>query len=231
MKHLLFLGAFAALVNSAGCSSSNEGGNSGNTDSKSTTQAEQPAKKGDVDLSKYHHATFAGGCFWCEEAIFESIKGVAEVVSGYSGGKTQNPTYEEVGTGTTGHAEAIEVYYDSSEISFPSLVTIFTESIDPYQVNGQGPDHGSQYRSIIFYRNEAERALAQKGIDHLNGANQRKVAIEILPFQKFWDAEDYHQDYVPNHPENPYVQHESIPRLKRTQAKVLEWVKEDKLRK
>lgn len=224
------MGAVVALMQSAGCSSS-EGSSTGNSGSVASTKSEQPAKKSNQDLSKYHHATFAGGCFWCEEAVFESIRGVAEVVSGYSGGKTQNPTYEEVGTGSTGHAEAIEVYYDSALVSFPALVDVFMASIDPYQVNGQGPDHGSQYRSIIFYRNEAERATAQKVIDKLNGANQRKVAVELLPFEKFWDAEGYHQDYVPNHPENPYVQHESIPRLMRTQAKVSSLVAEGKMRK
>ena len=184
------------------------------------------------ELAKFQKATFAGGCFWCEEAVFESIKGVEEVISGYSGGKTQNPTYEEVGGGGTGHAEAIEVYYDSTVVKFATLLKVYIASIDPWQVNGQGPDHGTQYRSIIFYRNAAEKAAAEKELSSLMqqaALEKRKCGVEILAFEKFWDAEGYHQNYVPAHPENPYVQHESIPRLRRTQAQVKDLVKPDRL--
>ncbi|MFN8279263.1 MAG: bifunctional methionine sulfoxide reductase B/A protein [Saprospiraceae bacterium] len=167
-------------------------------------------------------ATFAGGCFWCEEATFEEIKGIEEVISGYSGGKTENPTYEEVGTGMTGHAESFEVSYNPTLITYADLVKIFVASIDPTQVNGQGPDHGSQYRSIIFYRNDEERKIATNYIDSLNqsGTYKRPLSVEIVRFSKFWPAENYHQNYVRNHPENPYVQHESIPRLKRTKSAI-----------
>jgi peptide-methionine (S)-S-oxide reductase len=194
-----------------------------------TSAANDKPAKSSAELSKLQHATFAGGCFWCEEAVFESIIGVEEVVSGYSGGRTSNPTYEEVGGGRTGHAEAIEVFYDSTKVSYFDLLSVFKASIDPYQVNGQGPDHGSQYRSIIFYRNPVEKLKAQELLrDMENEAKGRTVGVELLPFEKFWDAEDYHQDYVPHHPENPYVQGESIPRVKRTQARVLELVKPDR---
>ena len=184
------------------------------------------------ELAKLQKATFAGGCFWCEEAVFESIQGVEEVISGYSGGKTQNPTYEETGTGSTGHAEAIEVYYDSSKVDFATLLKVYFASIDPTQVNGQGPDHGSQYRSIVFYRSAAEKALAEQYIAQLksSGKYSSPIAVEVLPLERFWRAEGYHQNYVSLHPESGYVQHESIPRLKRTQAQVRELVKPGKLR-
>jgi peptide-methionine (S)-S-oxide reductase len=180
-----------------------------------------------ADLSQLSRATFAGGCFWCEEAVFEGIRGVAEVISGYSGGFTEQPTYESTGTGTTGHAEAIEVYYDSTQITFSDLLRVYFASIDPTQVNGQGPDRGSQYRSIVFYRNATEEALVRKMIEEMSasGRYNRPIAVEVMPFKKFWQAEAYHQDYVRQHPENPYVQHESIPRRKRTHAKVQDLLK------
>lgn len=232
MKISALIVAIAGFAYAGGCSSPATGTTEGNS---TQVTASAPAPKTKTDLSKWQRATFAGGCFWCEEAIFESITGVKEVISGYSGGHTENPTYEETGTGRTGHAEAIEVYYDSTVIKFSSLVSIYFASIDPFQVNGQGPDHGSQYRSIIFYRNPAEKAIAEHAVNVENrqgdGLSKRKVAVEVMAFSKFWEGEDYHQDYVPNHPENPYVQHESIPRLKRTQAKVLEWVDPAKMAK
>jgi len=179
------------------------------------------------DLSQLSKATFAGGCFWCEEAVFEGIRGVAEVISGYAGGFTDQPTYESTGTGTTGHAEAIEVYYDSTKVSFSDLLRVYFASIDPTQVNGQGPDRGSQYRSIVFFRNSEEEALIKNYIATLSasGAYNRPIAVEVMPFKKFWQAEAYHQDYVKHHPENPYVQHESIPRRKRTHSKVPDLLK------
>jgi peptide-methionine (S)-S-oxide reductase len=188
--------------------------------------------KTEAELAKLQRATFAAGCFWCEEAVYESIKGVEQVISGYSGGHTQNPTYEETGTGSTGHAEAVEVYYDSSVVDFPTLLKVYFASIDPTQVNGQGPDHGSQYRSIIFYRNATEKAQAEQEIAAraASGKYSAPIAVEVKAFDKFWKAEAYHQDYVPQHPENPYVQHESIPRLKRTQTEIKEFVKPEKLR-
>ncbi|MEP7269259.1 MAG: peptide-methionine (S)-S-oxide reductase MsrA, partial [Saprospiraceae bacterium] len=109
-----------------------------------------------IDLSKFSKAYFAGGCFWCEEAVFESVIGVSEVISGYSGGHTSNPSYEEVGGEQTGHAESIEVYYDPAIVTYSNLVKVYLASIDPTQVQGQGPDHGDSYRSLIFYQNEAE---------------------------------------------------------------------------
>ena len=170
-------------------------------------------------------AYFASGCFWCAEAIFEQVKGVHEVVNGYAGGHTKNPTYEESNTGKTGHAESIKVIYDPDKVDFATLVDVYFGSQDPTQVNGQGPDHGSQYRSIIFYRNSEEKKIAETKKAELEEELGEKVAAEIVPFEKFWQAEDYHQDYEKNHPNNPYIQNVSIPRIKRFEKKFPELLK------
>ncbi|MBA3647051.1 MAG: peptide-methionine (S)-S-oxide reductase MsrA [Chitinophagales bacterium] len=190
----------------------------------------QPSSIADAqrDLSGYKQATFAAGCFWCEEAVFESVKGVQEAVSGYAGGETKNPTYEEVETGSTGHAETVNVYYDSSVVDYPTLLKVYFAAEDPTQVNGQGPDHGTQYRSIIFYRSLKEKQLAENYISELNksGKYASPIAAQIIPFSIFWKAEDYHQNYIAHNPANPYVQHESIPRIKRFQSQLPGLVKE-----
>lgn len=165
-------------------------------------------------------AYFASGCFWCVEAIYESVRGVDESISGYAGGHTENPTYESSNTGRTGHAEAVEIHYDPSVVSFAQLVDVYFGSQDVTQVNGQGPDRGSQYRSIIFYQNEEEKKIIEEKIAALEATlDGDKVAAEVMPFEKFWIGEDYHQDYEKHNPQNPYVQRVSIPRLKRFQAK------------
>ncbi len=165
-------------------------------------------------------ATFASGCFWCVEAVFESLKGVKEAVSGYAGGRTKNPTYEEVCSHTTGHTETVQVYYDPKIVSYQTLLEVYFASQDPTQVNGQGPDHGDSYRSVIFYHDDTERKLAEAYKAQLNASGKYKapIAVIIEPFKVFYMAEGYHQNYEKNHPENPYVQRVSIPRLKRTQA-------------
>lgn len=164
-------------------------------------------------------AYFASGCFWCVEAVYESIKGVKEVINGYSGGHTNNPTYDASNTGRTGHAEAVEVIYDPKIVSFDILVDAYFASQNPTQVNGQGPDRGSQYRSIIFYQNEAQKEVILKKKEALAKKLNATIAAEVYPFQKFWVAEDYHQNYERLHPNNGYIRNVSIPRLKRFQAK------------
>jgi peptide-methionine (S)-S-oxide reductase len=176
-------------------------------------------------LARLSKAYFAGGCFWCEETVFESIRGVESVVSGYSGGSEANPTYEDVGAGATGHAEAIAVYYDSSQIDFPSLLQVYLASIDPTQVNGQGPDRGRQYRSIIFYQNATEQNATQQALAKIAGLHPAPIAVEVTRFEKFWEAEAYHQDFVANNPDQPYVAGESMPRRERTLREVPELVK------
>ena len=178
-------------------------------------------------INGIERAYFASGCFWCVEAIYESVKGVQEVISGYSGGHTENPTYESSNTGRTGHAESVEVYYDPSVVSFETLVAVYFGSQNPVQINGQGPDHGSQYRSIIFYQNETQKKIIEKKKEELGKKLDKKIAAEVMPFQKFWKAEGYHQDYEKRNPGNPYIQNVSIPRLLRFQKKFPELIKSD----
>ena len=177
----------------------------------------------------FKRAYFASGCFWCVEAIYESLNGVEESISGYSGGHTKNPTYESSNTGKTGHAEAVEIIYNPNIISFKLLVDVYFGSQNISQVNGQGNDRGSQYRSIIFYQNTEEKNIIANKIKALHKENpDRKVAAEVMPFQKFWIAEKYHQDYERLHPNNSYIQNVSIPRLKRFQNKFPELLKENR---
>lgn len=171
-------------------------------------------------------AYFASGCFWCVEAVYESVKGVKEAISGYSGGHTKNPTYESSNTGRTGHAEAVEVIYDPEIIDFATLVDVYFGSQDPTQKNGQGPDIGSQYRSIIFFQNDKQKQIIEEKIEALEKELGKEVAAEVLPFQKFWKAEEYHQDYEENHPENPYIQKVSIPRIQKFKRKFPHLLKE-----
>jgi peptide-methionine (S)-S-oxide reductase len=172
-------------------------------------------------------AYFASGCFWCVEAIYESLKGVDEVISGYSGGHTKNPTYESSNTGRTGHAEAVEVIYDPEIIDFATLVDVYFGSQNPTQVNGQGPDRGSQYRSIIFYQDEAQKQIILEKKAALSEALDANIAAEVYPFQVFWIAEDYHQDYERLNPNNRYIKNVSIPRLRRFQKKFPHLVKDN----
>lgn len=176
------------------------------------------------DLDSLQTAYFASGCFWCVEAVFESVKGVQEAVSGYSGGTTKNPTYQEIGTGKTGHAESVKVYYDSTVVSYETLVDVFFNSHDPSTLNRQGPDAGTQYRSAIFYETDAERDIAMAAIKKLRKSGT-KVTTEVSPLDVFWMAEDYHQDYEKLHPNQPYVKAVSIPRLNAFKAKMPEVLK------
>lgn len=172
-------------------------------------------------------AYFASGCFWCVEAIYESVNGVEEVINGYSGGYTLNPTYEASNTGRTGHAEAVEVIYNPSIINFSTLIDIYFGSQNPTQVNGQGPDRGSQYRSIIFYQNDEQKQIIKKKKEALAKKINTTIAAEIYPFQKFWVAEDYHQNYERLHPENGYIQRISIPRLNKFKKRFPHLLKEN----
>ena len=172
-------------------------------------------------------AYFASGCFWCVEAVYESVKGVEESISGYSGGYTENPTYEASNTGRTGHAEAVEIIYDPKIVSFETLVDVYFGSQNPTQVNGQGPDKGSQYRSIIFYQDEAQKKIIEDKKAALAKELDATIAAEVYPFQKFWIGEDYHQNYERLHPNQGYIRGVSVPRLNRFKAKFPELLKED----
>ncbi|MDG1260464.1 MAG: peptide-methionine (S)-S-oxide reductase MsrA [Flavobacteriales bacterium] len=180
------------------------------------------------DLEGLETAYFASGCFWCVEAVFESVYGVEEAISGYAGGTKKNPTYQEVGGGRTDHAEAVEVYYDPTKIDFRTLVKVFYGSQDPTTVNGQHPDYGRQYRSIIFFQNEEERMIAEEEKKKLgeSGMYDKPIATEISELTKFWKAEDYHQDFERLNPNQSYVRAVSVPRLNRFKSKFPELLKE-----
>lgn len=161
-------------------------------------------------------AYFASGCFWCVEAIYEDLIGVEEAISGFSGGTTPNPTYRNHGD----HAETIEVIYDPKIIDFSTLLDVYFSSQNVTQINGQGPDRGTSYRSIVFYQNEKEKKLIEEKIDGLNvRLGGDKVAAQVLPFQKFYPAEEYHQDFEKRNPDHPYIKNVSVPRKKKFEEK------------
>ena len=193
---------------------------------EATTVANRGTTKDLKDLSK---AYFASGCFWCVEAIFESVRGVEEAVSGYAGGKEANPTYKQVGAGATSHTEAVEVYYDPEVIDYETLVKVYYGSHDPTTVNGQAPDFGTQYRSMILYTNEKEKEIAMKFKQDLeaSGTYSKPIATEIEPLTKFWKAEEYHQDFERLNPNQSYVRSVSIPRLNRFKKKFPELLKKE----
>jgi len=183
-------------------------------------------KKEIVDLEKLETAYFASGCFWCVEAVFESVEGVAEVISGYSGGDASDANYREVSAGRTDHAEAVEVYYDPEVVSYETLLVVFFGSHDPTTLNRQGPDAGRQYRSAIFYKNDEEKSKAESYIKTLiNDGTFDKITTELSSYDTFYDAEDYHQDYEARNPNQPYVRAVSVPRLKKFQKKYPELLK------
>jgi peptide-methionine (S)-S-oxide reductase len=158
----------------------------------------------------------AGGCFWGIQAVFEHLKGVSSVTSGYSGGFVKSPSYESVSMGVTGHAESVSISYDASQISYGQILMVFfSVAHDPTQWNRQGPDTGSQYRSLILYSSEEQKRIAQAYIAQLDGARiySRKIVTKIEPFQAFYPAESYHQDYLKHNPDNPYIVYNDLPKL------------------
>jgi peptide-methionine (S)-S-oxide reductase len=166
-------------------------------------------------------ATLAGGCFWCLEAVFELLRGVERVESGYSGGQAPNPSYEQVCSGGTGHAEVIQVTFDPSVISFREVLEVFFALHDPTTLNRQGPDVGTQYRSAIFYHSPEQKQLAEETIAELNreGLYPRPIVTEVTPFQTFWMAEDYHQGYFRTHPYQGYCQYVISPKVAKLRQK------------
>lgn len=172
-------------------------------------------------------ATFGAGCFWCTEAVFQRLKGVHSVVSGYSGGHVKNPTYQQVCSGGTGHAEATQMTFDPSQIAYAELLEVFWKTHDPTTPNRQGPDVGTQYRSVIFYHNDEQRKLAQKYRSELDAvkAFRNPIVTEIVPFREFYRAEDYHQEYYALHRQLPYCAKVIRPKLDK-----LERVFRDKLK-
>ena len=179
----------------------------------------------DEDNNKNEHrkeiAVFGGGCFWCTEAVFKMLKGIIAITSGYSGGKTEHPTYMDVGGGMTEHAEVVEIEFDPSRISFRDLLTVFFGTHDPTTKNRQGNDMGTQYRSVIFYTSEAQKMEAESFIKEINDSNKEGAPIvtEVSPLNIFYPAEGYHQDYFEKNPGNRYCEVIINPKLEKVQEK------------
>lgn len=191
----------------------------------SEKQSEQPAAKEELA-----EAVFAGGCFWCVEAVFRQLAGVADVVSGYAGGDAKSANYQAVSTGFTGHAEAVRILYDPKKISFETLLKVHLATHDPTLLNQQGSDIGPQYRSAIFYANEQQRQLAEAMIADLNASKTftRPIATKLEPLTKFYPAEAKHQNYVSCNPRQPYVQAVAMPKVEKVRAKFKELLKNPK---
>ncbi|MDB6116168.1 MAG: mrsA [Lacunisphaera sp.] len=167
--------------------------------------------------SKHELATFGGGCFWCMEAVFQRVPGIVHSVSGYSGGHTSNPTYEEICDHGSGHAEVIQVEFDPAVITYDKVLEIFFESHDPTTLNRQGADEGDQYRSVIFYHNEDQQKAAARAKLAAQAHYQDPIVTEIVPLKKFWRAESYHQDYFNQHPGQGYCSFVIKPKIKKLQ--------------
>ncbi len=195
---------------------------------KSTNKESEKSEMDSTQNMNLETATFGGGCFWCTEAIYERVKGVKSVVSGYSGGTVKNPTYEEVCTGTTGHAEATEITYDPKVVSYDDLLEIFFKTHDPTSLNRQGADVGTQYRSVIFYHNDEQKKKAEYYKTELDksGAWDKPIVTQIVSFTNFYPAEDYHQDYFAKNPNQGYCAYVIGPKVEK-----FEKVFKDKLKK
>jgi peptide-methionine (S)-S-oxide reductase len=172
-------------------------------------------------------ATLAGGCFWCLEAVFEQIQGVEKVESGYSGGTVVNPTYKQVSSGTTGHAEVVQLTFDPTEVTFRELLEVFFTIHDPTTLNRQGADVGPQYRSVIFYHSEEQRAVAEQVIQEITEAGiwDNPIVTEVAPFQAFFKAEDYHQEYYRNNAHQPYCRVVIAPKVAKFRQKYVDKLK------
>ena len=170
-------------------------------------------------------ATLAGGCFWCTEAVFKQLKGVEQVVPGYAGGKLEKPTYEEVSTGRTGHAETVEVTFDPQIISYREILQIFFASHDPTTLNRQGADIGTQYRSIIFYHNIEQKRTAEEVIKELTPEFDSPIVTEVKPFEGFYEAEEYHKNFFQLHPEQAYCRIVITPKIAKLQKLYLSKLK------
>jgi len=172
-------------------------------------------------------AVFGGGCFWCTEAVFKDLKGVISVMPGYSGGTVENPTYEQVCEGTTGHAEVIKIEFNPEEISYRDLLTVFFATHDPTTINRQGNDIGEQYRSVIFYENEGQKKEAEAFIKELNSSNKKggRIVTEVGPLSGFYEAEDYHKNYYEKNQSQPYCQLIINPKLEKVQKDFAELLK------
>ncbi|TWT87734.1 Peptide methionine sulfoxide reductase MsrA [Pseudobythopirellula maris] len=177
--------------------------------------AQTPADNTPISDSPTSQATFGGGCFWCTEAVFEQLKGVQDVVSGYTGGKSIKPTYEEVCSGLSGHAEVVRITYDPGAISYSDLLEVFFKTHDPTTLNRQGADRGTQYRSVVYYHDDEQKRTAEAVVAALDksGAFNSKIVTEISPAETFYPAEAYHQDYFSLNPTQGYCRAVIVPKM------------------
>jgi peptide-methionine (S)-S-oxide reductase len=182
-----------------------------------------------TDNAKTETATFGAGCFWCVEAIFSRVEGVLGVEPGYSGGHVKNPTYKDVCTGTTGHAEVCQIVFDPSKISYPELLKIFWETHDPTTLNRQGNDVGTQYRSVIFYHTEEQKKIAEEMKARLNreGIWDNPILTGIVKFEAFYPAENYHNDYYENNPDQPYCSFVITPKVEKFEKAFKNYLRKD----
>jgi len=171
---------------------------------------------------KTEKATLGGGCFWCVEAVYERLPGILSVTSGYAGGQTENPTYEQIGTGKTGHAEVVQIEYDPDKISYQKIIDLFWDAHDPTTLNRQGADVGTQYRSIILTANDDEARIAKESRDRAQTKFRSPIVTEIVPLEKFYPAEDYHQDFYRENPMHPYNMAVIRPKLQKLDERATE---------
>ena len=211
MKQLIII-SMLSIFATIGCSQKN--GGTSKMDKAKNPKIENYIK--DKGYEKYSVATFAGGCFWCTEASFERINGVVDVISGYSGGHTEHPTYREVCSETTGHAEAIQIYFDPAVVTFDKLLDVLFVAHDPTQLNRQGNDIGESYRSAIFYQNGKQKEMIDAKIKSLNKSTfNNKIVTEVKAFDEFWVAEEYHQNFYEINPRQSYVYNVSRPKVEK----------------
>lgn len=193
-----------------------------------TMMSASPTPAADDTDTPTAKATFAGGCFWCTEAVYKEIKGVKEVTSGYIGGKVPNPTYKQVCTGLTGHAEAVEIEYDPDLVPYEKLLEVFFATHDPTTLNRQGADVGTQYRSGVFYHDDEQKRIAEEVIGKLDAARvfPQRIVTEVTEASRFYPAEDYHQDYFENNPLQPYCQAAVSPKVAKVRKVFKDLLKE-----
>ena len=217
MKGLIWSGFLFAILLGAGCGEQSASGERRQSEDTFPVLGSEIGEKSMDEKTGFRLATFGGGCFWCTEAIFRRLAGVEDVVSGYSGGSVENPTYEQVSTGTTGHAESIQVTYDPEKVSYDDLLEVFWKTHDPTTKNRQGYDVGPQYRSVIFYHDAEQKRLAESYRTKLEaeGIWDRPIVTEIEPFTRFWPAESYHQDYYDNNPSKSYCTIVIAPKIEK----------------
>jgi peptide-methionine (S)-S-oxide reductase len=216
MKILPAMGIFIAMIVGVSCGQGSSRENSPPGDKAQSPKKEIERTRMD-GKPEFKLATFGSGCFWCAEAVFQRLNGVEKVVSGYSGGHVDNPTYEQVCTGTTGHAESIQITLDPAKVSYDELLEVFWKMHDPTTKNRQGNDVGPQYRSVIFYHDAEQKRVAEAYKAKLESEKiwDRPIVTEIVPFTKFWPAEDYHKNYYNNHPSQSYCAIVITPKIEK----------------